>query len=285
MYDEYDSIIESDDSVIESAFESEIAEVPMDVDSIMDAGVNDFSQFEIPVTTDEVEVFTEVEQLEAIEEVGIESVEAESDVNTIMETGQDDFAQFEVSEESVEFDETQINYDEVLEGIQQDALNQGFEHINIDSDIERLTDTLDDFEAETWQNLTLDEQKGAMNALADYMVDVVGLENKPTIEYYNNERLGDYGGYDPSTNTLSVNEYMLHENMEAADTIVHEIWHAHQHERASNPQSALDYQYQYNFDNYISPDLGQEAYENQLVEAEARAFAAQIKDRLNWRTA
>lgn len=47
-----------------------------------------------------------------------------------------------------------------------------------------------------------------------------------------------------------------------------------------NPRCARDYQYQYNFENYIPPELGQEAYENQLVEAEARAFAAQFKDKL-----
>ena len=47
-----------------------------------------------------------------------------------------------------------------------------------------------------------------------------------------------------------------------------------------NPKRPLDYQYQFNFDNYISPELGQEAYESQLVEAEARAFAAQFKDRI-----
>ena len=84
-----------------------------------------------------------------------------------------------------------------------------------------------------------------------------------------------------STNTLHINEYMLYNSDEAADTIAHELWHAHQYECAINPQNARDYQYQYNFENYIPPELGQDAYEAQLVEAEARAFAAQFKDRLS----
>jgi hypothetical protein len=123
-------------------------------------------------------------------------------------------------------------------------------------------------------------KKETMANLADFVVDLVGFDNPPKIEYYNNEKEGDFGGYDASTNTLHVNEYMLYNSREAADTIAHELWHAHQHECATNPQNARDYQYQYNFENYIKPELGQEAYENQLVEAEARAFAAQFKDRL-----
>lgn len=81
-----------------------------------------------------------------------------------------------------------------------------------------------------------------------------------------------------TTNSFS---HMLYDNNEAADTIAHELWHAYQHERAMNPQSAKDYQYQYGFENYIRPDDDFTAYQDQLVEAEARAFAQQFKDRLS----
>ncbi len=177
--------------------------------------------------------------------------------------------------------ELEINYDEIYEAIQQDSLEQGFENIQVDADPERLNQSLENFNESTWEDLTLDEQKDSMASLADYVVDVIGFENPPKIEYYNNERKGDFGGYDSTANTLYINEYMLYNSDEAADTIAHELWHAHQHECAENPQSALDYQYQYNFENYIPPELGQEEYESQLVEAEARAFAAQFKDRLS----
>ena len=150
------------------------------------------------------------------------------------------------------------------------------------SNPEVLDESLQNFAESNWEGLTLDEQKDSMSTLANYVVDVIGFDNPPTIEYYNNAQLGDFGGYDSSTNTLQVNEYMLYNSSEAADTIAHELWHAHQHECAMNPQCARDYQYQYNFENYIPPTLGQEAYESQLVEAEARAFAAQFKDRLSF---
>lgn len=184
----------------------------------------------------------------------------------------------QISEETQEFE---INYEEIYEGIQQETLEQGFEDIDIDLDSERLEESLLNFTESNWESLSLDEQKNGMSDLASYVVDIIGFENPPSIEYYNNAQMGDFGGYDASTNTLNVNEYMLYNSEEAADTIAHELWHAHQHECAMHPQSARDYQYQYNFINYIPPDLGQEAYESQLIEAEARAFAAQFKDRLS----
>ena len=179
-----------------------------------------------------------------------------------------------------ETQEIEINYDEIYEGISQESLEQGFEDVDIYEDPERLDASLENFEANNWENLSIDDQKQSMNDLAEYVEEVIGFDNPPRIEYYNNPREGDYGGYNSRTNTLSINEYMLYNNSEAADTVAHELWHAHQHECADNPSSARDYQYQYNFENYIRPEMGHEAYENQLIEAEARAFAAQFKGRL-----
>lgn len=186
----------------------------------------------------------------------------------------------EVEHSNAELQELSIDYDEIYGDIQQEAIEESFADIHIDANPKRLENSLDSFNEGTWRNLTLDEQKDSMETLADYVIDVIGFKNPPTIDYYNNMQEGDFGGYDPSTNTLHVNEYLLFDSKEAADTIAHELWHAHQHECAINPQKPRDYQYQYNFQNYIPPELGQEAYESQLVEAEARSFAAQFKDRL-----
>lgn len=170
-----------------------------------------------------------------------------------------------------------IDYDAVYLGLD----SYDFDGIDYSSDVDRLDSSLENFQNGTWENLSVDEQKAAMSDLADYVKDVIGFDNPPQIVYYNNPVDGDYGGYSPSTNTLEVNEHMLYDNNEAADTIAHELWHAYQHERAMNPQSAKDYQYQYGFENYIRPDDDFTAYQDQLVEAEARAFAQQFKDRLS----
>lgn len=170
-----------------------------------------------------------------------------------------------------------IDYNQAFEGLD----SYDFDGINYSDNLERLDASLDSFQSNTWENLSIDEQKDAMNGLAEYVEDVIGFENPPEIVYYNNPVDGDYGGYSAATNTLEVNEYMLYENEEAADTIAHELWHAYQHERAENPTSTKDYLYQYGFDNYVRPEDDFSAYQDQLVEAEARAFAQQFKDRLN----
>lgn len=172
---------------------------------------------------------------------------------------------------------TEIDYDAVYGGLDE----YDFDGIDYSIDTERLDASLDNFESDTWDQLSIDEQKNAMSDLADYVEEAIGFDNPPEIVYYNNPVEGDYGGYSPSTNTLEVNEYMLYNNEEAADTVAHELWHAYQHQRALNPQSAKDYQYQYGFDNYIRPEDDFSGYQEQLVEAEARAFAQQFKDRLN----
>lgn len=146
---------------------------------------------------------------------------------------------------------------------------------------ERLDASLENFTVENWENLSIDEQKEQMTDLAQYIIDVTGLENPPRIEFYNNNQEGDYGGFDRTTNTLSINEHMLYQNDEAADTIAHELWHALQYQRASNPRTKLDAMYAENFNDYISPNEDFEGYQSQILESEARAFAQQIKDRLH----
>ena len=180
-------------------------------------------------------------------------------------------------------DPSEIDYDEVFEGLD----SYDFDEIDYLQDAERLDSSLRAFQPEQWRELDLNQQKEAMTELAEYVQEVTGLENPPTIEFYNNPVDGDYGGYTASTNTLSINEHMLYDSNEAADTVAHELWHAYQHERAMNPQSAKDYQYQYNFEHYISPKrdmfgrfVNFTEYQDQLVEAEARAFAEQFKGRL-----
>lgn len=231
----------------------------------LDRGDTSSNVYHQPLDWEEVSNSLSVEQTEQI----IEDISNELEIEQAIE------------QPNAELQELNINYDEIYESIQQEALEESFADIHIDVDPERLDNSLENFNINTWENLTLDEQKGSMETLADYVVDVIGFENPPKIEYYDNEQEGDFGGYNSSTNTLRINEYMLYNSDEAADTIAHELWHAHQYECAINPQNARDYQYQYNFENYIPPELGQEAYESQLVEAEARAFAAQFKDRLS----
>jgi len=169
--------------------------------------------------------------------------------------------------------EVPIDYDAVFGGLDE----YDFDGKDYNQSPEQLNSLLDGFTEDNWANMDLDGQKQQITGLFDYVNDVLELENPPNIEYYNEPEEGNYGGFNPVTNTLSINEYMLYDSNEAADTVAHELWHAYQHERAADPHSPKDFLYQAGFDNYIRPSDDFDGYQSQLVEAEARAFADQIK--------
>lgn len=145
---------------------------------------------------------------------------------------------------------------------------------------EKLDAALENFREDNWHELSLEEQKDSMTQLADYVVDATGNTDPPEIVFRDDMTDGEYGGYSPDTNTLEINENMLGDSAEAADTVAHELWHAYQQQCALDPTSEKGAQYREGFENYISPEYDFEGYQNQMVEAEAREFAQGFKDRL-----
>jgi hypothetical protein len=144
----------------------------------------------------------------------------------------------------------------------------------------QLDAVLDNFGEDTWSDLSLEDQKQSMTDLAGYVANETGNRNPPEIVFRGDMKDGEYGGYNPGTNTLEINENMLGDSGEAADTVAHEMWHAHQQQCALDPASEKGREYQEGFDNYISPEYDFEGYENQMVEAEAREYAQGFKDKL-----
>ena len=93
----------------------------------------------------------------------------------------------------------------------------------------------------------------------------------------------DLGGYNPVTNTIELNSRYL-EKPECEDllnTILHESRHAFQNKCIVDPDSVtvksniIDV-WKDNFENYISPFLDFEAYENQEIEKDANYFADSV---------
>lgn len=155
-------------------------------------------------------------------------------------------------------------------------------------DEEYQTAEIGDFSEDNWNRMDLDEKKASMENLAQDVIADLDLEYPPQIAYYSGEP-GDFGSYSAEDNTLYINEDSLSSenlgeglraNEEAADTIAHELWHAHQHERAENPVTELDYMYRDGFENYIGPEDDFEAYQDQLVESEARDYANQVRQNM-----
>ena len=149
-----------------------------------------------------------------------------------------------------------------------------------DAGSEQIDSALDNFQEDKWSGLSLEGQKQSMTDLADYVADMTGNKNPPEIVFRGDMNDGEYGGYNPGTNTLEINENMLDDSAEAADTVAHEMWHAYQEQAASDPNHPRAQEYQEGFDNYISPEYDFEGYQNQTIEAEAREFAQGFKGRL-----
>ena len=149
-----------------------------------------------------------------------------------------------------------------------------------DTATEQLDSVLDNFKEDNWDDLSLEDQKQSMTGLANYVAADTGNTNPPEIVFRDDMPEGTYGGYNPKTNKMEINQNMLDNPAEAADTIAHEMWHAHQQQEALDPSSEKGREYQEGFDNYIRPEYDFEGYENQMVEAEAREYAQGFKDRL-----
>ena len=145
---------------------------------------------------------------------------------------------------------------------------------------EQLDAILDNFRESKWSDLSLEEQKQSITDLADFAAVDTGNENPPEIVFRDDMPDGSYGGYSPGSNTIEINVNMLDDSGEAADTIAHEMWHAFQEQAANDPNNPRAGEYREGFENYITPDIDFEGYENQMVEAEARDYAQGFKDRL-----
>lgn len=141
-------------------------------------------------------------------------------------------------------------------------------------------EVLSPFKQGNWEQLTIQNKILAIDKLADYNAEILGVEYKPRIVYYKSENPCDFGGYSKNQNTIYMNEYNIHDAAETADTISHEYRHKYQHERAEKLETERDLEFRENFDNYIRAENDYQGYKEQLVESDAIAYAKEVKDKI-----
>jgi hypothetical protein len=270
--------------------DSAVNEIPEDVDGGL---FDDAAPLEM---TDEIEPVQELDNGEAeqvLEDEGVldNQVEIPEDVdNSILSESPIEVEQ-DIDDDNIPAETSDNVSNDVME-IEEDIIEMpethgetegqfNFNDVDCYTDTELMDATLDNFQDDKWADMELEEKKQSMNELADYIIDVTGNENPPDIVFRDDMGDGEYGGYDPSTNTLEINENLLDDNAEAADTVAHELWHSYQQQCAEDPTSERGREYQEGFDSYISPEYDYEGYQNQMIETEARAFAQNFKDRLD----
>lgn len=146
----------------------------------------------------------------------------------------------------------------------------------IDEGICSLLDRFDPFQ---WDKLADEERIETIHQFVELLADRLDLDAVPNVAFF----VGPptlLGEYSHSDNCVELNAILLDQPDLLRTVIPHEMRHAYQHQRADSPKTRQDYLYRLNFDNYISPVslpdgkyLFYTDYQDQLVEAEARAFA------------
>lgn len=149
---------------------------------------------------------------------------------------------------------------------------------SIETSSKDINEALVPFKAETWRYMSLIEKEKAIERFKGAVGTCLDISECPRIAYYISPE-DDCGYYDPSRNTIGINRTNMDDAQSIVNTISHEMRHAYQKERIKILETEMDYLYMLNFENYISPIeinggyVGFLDYQNQLVEAEARAFA------------
>lgn len=145
---------------------------------------------------------------------------------------------------------------------------------------DRVQGALDRFRPDQWEKLSHGEKVGAIREFAGVIGEKLGLKDQPEIRLYSDVP-NSCGAYYAGENVVRINQNIFFDPREVADTVAHEFRHAYQHQRANHPETKMDMLYKLNFENYVSatrqPDgtyLHFTDYQDQLVEAEARAFAS-----------
>lgn len=149
-------------------------------------------------------------------------------------------------------------------------------NFEVDNEIQTV---LHRFAPTKWEKMSGEEKETTISELVAVIGRKLGLDENPTVHYYDGQN-GSYGAYLPEKNCIEINRGTLFDAKEVVDTVAHEMRHAYQYQRAMCCETMQDKLYLLNFENYISPIPLSDGkyllftdYQDQLVEAEARAFA------------
>ena len=151
----------------------------------------------------------------------------------------------------------------------------------------KASEVLSPFKQEKWEQLSVQEKKQAVEKLADYNAEILGVEDKPQIVFFNKppkDGMVERGYYDQNNNSIFINEYCLNDSAGIADTVSHEYRHKYQHQRADKLENERDLAFRENFDNYQSPGndyASYMAYRNQLAEVDARAYGEVMRKKIS----
>lgn len=134
---------------------------------------------------------------------------------------------------------------------------------------------------ERWAKVDLGERMATLREVEAVNAEVQGRPTVPLQSAPMDPCV--YGGYSDRNHEITVNSaHVRSDNVrEVLDTILHEGRHAYQHYAIQHPGTHPDRaeveRWRDNFEDYLRPDLyGQQMYENQPVEVDARLYASEV---------
>ncbi|MDD8048375.1 MAG: hypothetical protein PHH04_02110 [Thomasclavelia sp.] len=156
-------------------------------------------------------------------------------------------------------DNTKQNFDERISGEDKEQIE---------------TKELFDLFYNGWDKLSIDNKKDACDALFKEVASELNLNERPELVYKDLVDK-DYGEYDFDNNLLLINNQYLNNGVETLKTIIHELRHAWQYQRAELPtsdQTVFDKLLSTNIDCYINPEDNYLAYFIQPMEMDAYKY-------------
>ena len=180
-------------------------------------------------------------------------------------------------EDSMSFwdDELNAKYQECEEKYLTEINNRSEDEFDYNIEVDdELKDYVSKFESENWSQMTDGEKKDAIKDTMSHIAKDLDLITIPKLKFYK-DGVGPDGYYNSYNNHLNINieKTFLSDSKELLNTLVHELRHAFQHERANMLETKEDALFRCNIDNYIVPEKSFYAYESQYVEVDARAYA------------
>ena len=194
-----------------------------------------------------------------------ESIESSEDISV------EDAMNFWDTEFDVKYQEYEENYSQYLTEIYNNAEDDFGYNFEINDE---LNEAISKFDSEEWNHMTDGEKIDAINNVKELVSKELGLSSVPETKYFVDD-WGPNGFYDAYSNTININieKSFLSDSKEMLNTIIHELRHAFQWERADCLETREDFLYRCNIENYIDAYKSFYAYEDQYVEVDARAYA------------
>ncbi|MCL2152156.1 MAG: hypothetical protein FWH57_04225 [Oscillospiraceae bacterium] len=130
------------------------------------------------------------------------------------------------------------------------------------------------FKKNNWKKLTNSRKEKAVKLLSKIVAKALGIEN-PRVKFYNQKvenNMISRGYQQNGCININMNKNKYITSATIAATVAHECRHIFQRKRAANPKTKLDKKFKKNFENYIQPEHDFNAYKNQPVEKDARAY-------------